>query len=265
MLLSVQHHLAAGGHVWLGLDYDGTLAPISLESGQAKPDPSLCSLLTGLAENPLLRIAIVSGRPLSFLRAVLPVSGLTLAGVYGLEVQMPGGERLLRVESNLLRPQLRMIKSDWSLLFRGHPGYWVEDKELALALHADSADPAETALLLSTAISMATERPSPVPLRVYEGDRYLEVAPAAAHKGQTVQWLLDQDWSHKALPVYVGDDARDEEAFEVIRRRGGIPILVGKGSGSTRALARLGSCEAVRTWLEILCEAASRRHRSPTS
>ncbi len=256
LLLSVQQHLAAGGQVWLGLDYDGTLVPIAHEPGLREPDSALCALLAGLASTPQLNVAIVSGRPLTSLQALFPYSGLTLAGVYGLEVQKEGGTRVLRVDASLLHPQLEMIKSDWFLLTHGRVGYFIEDKGLSLALHADGADQAEAMLLLSVARSMATERSSPLPLRILEGARYLEVAPAMAHKGETVRWLLDENAHRQALPVYVGDDERDEEAFDVVRQRGGIPILVGKGSGSTEALAQFPSCEIVRTWLQLMLQAA---------
>jgi len=81
------------------------------------------------------------------------------------------------------------------------------------------------------------------------GDRFLEVAPAATHKGQTVDWLLDQIRDPSALPVYFGDDDKDEEAFVVIRRREEIPIGVGTQFPLKSALERLTSSEAVRVWL----------------
>jgi len=71
-----------------------------------------------------------------------------------------------------------------------------------------------------------------------------------------VAWLLDQIHDPGALPVYFGDDDKDEEAFAVIRHRGGIPVGVGARFPLAQALARLPSPEAARAWLRSFLEDA---------
>ena len=114
LLAAVRRRLAAGGRVWLFLDYDGTLVPIARTPDKARPDASLLELLTGLAEIPAVRIVILSGRPLPFLRAMLPIPGLTLAGTYGIEVQMPGQGIIIRAEPDRLRPVIEQVRSAWT-------------------------------------------------------------------------------------------------------------------------------------------------------
>jgi hypothetical protein len=59
------------------------------------------------------------------------------------------------------------------------------------------------------------------------------------HKGRAVEWLLKsmceqmglpgsaEERRQKILPIYIGDDATDEDAFAALRARGvGIPIIV---------------------------------------
>jgi trehalose-phosphatase len=92
------------------------------------------------------------------------------------------------------------------------------------------------------------------------GDRFLEVAPATAHKGQTVEWLLDHYMSRDALLIYCGDDDQDEEAFAVARQRGGIPIVVGQGQRTTQATFRFSSPDALRGWLLLLEKVARENH-----
>jgi trehalose 6-phosphate phosphatase len=65
-------------------DFDGTLAPIVDDPARARVLPAAVSALRALVE-PFGLVGVVSGRPVDFLRAQLPVDGLTLVGQYGLE------------------------------------------------------------------------------------------------------------------------------------------------------------------------------------
>jgi trehalose 6-phosphate phosphatase len=66
------------------VDFDGTLVAIVDDPDDAVPFPGAVEVLTRLAAR-LACVAVVSGRPLAFLRDALPVGGLTLVGHYGLE------------------------------------------------------------------------------------------------------------------------------------------------------------------------------------
>lgn len=245
-------HLRAGGGLWLFLDYDGTLVPIAPTPAEARPDDGLIDLLTRLARVPQLRTAILSGRPLPSLVNIIPVPGLRLAGTYGLEIQTLPGAPLRRVKVDGIRPTVVQVKRVWADLVQGRSGFMLEDKGLAIALHARFAPPADADYVLPVARDRAVAMIDPSVFRILGGNRFLEVAPAAAHKGRAVEWLLDHDAMPDALPVYFGDDDKDEEAFEVVRGRGGVPVIVGPPRGETAAIVRLESPEAVRTWLSQL-------------
>ena len=260
LLATVRQHLAAGGRVCLFLDYDGTLVPIGRTPDEARPDASLLELLTGLAALPTLRVVILSGRSLSSLREVLPVPSLTLAGTYGTEIQMPGQGVVIRSDPAHLRPIMEQVKSAWAQLAAERSGFLLEDKGLAVALHALLADPSDADSVLPQAQSAATHIITTDRFRILRGDRYLEVAPATAHKGQTVEWLLDHHRPRDALLIYCGDDEKDEEAFAVIRQHGGIPIVVGQVRRATLAIHWFGSPDALRGWLQALEEVARESH-----
>jgi trehalose 6-phosphate phosphatase len=99
---------------------------------------------------------------------------------------------------------------------------------------------------------MAGEAASSALFRVLGGHRFLEIGPALAHKGRTVAYLLDRYPWQDALPLYVGDDDKDEEAFGVIQARGGIAIRVCEELCQTRADGRLESPQDVRSWLAMV-------------
>jgi trehalose 6-phosphate phosphatase len=254
VLAGILRHLGAAGRVVLFLDYDGTLVPIAPTPAEARPDGALLALLADLARAPALDTILISGRPLAWLRAALPVPGLTLAGTYGVEIQRRGNTLVRGADRTQIRPILEQVKAKWERLTNGHRGFLLEDKGLALALHARWAEPAEAGAVLEAARAAAQAMLPAGGFRILGGDRFLEVAPTAAHKGHTVDWLLHQINDPSALPVYFGDDDKDEEAFDVIRRRGGIPIGVGARFPLEQALERLPSPEAVRGWLGRVLE-----------
>lgn len=250
-LQAIQDHLSRGGRLWLFLDYDGTLVPIVRTPDEAQPDAQLLDLLGHLATRSRVRTVVLSGRPLSALEELLPVPGFIRAGLYGVEIDIPGEGIVTRARRESIRRVVVQVRDGWALLVRGRSGFLVEDKGLAVALHSRFANPAEAALVIPQAqalvSSLATEE-----FRVLGGDRFLEIAPAAAHKGETVEWLFNHISLPDAQSVYFGDDDKDEEAFAVIRKHRGIPIVVGSRQPHTQALIRLPSHTDVRLWLESI-------------
>lgn len=244
--------LAQAGRVWLFLDYDGTLAEFAPTPDDILPDPPLIGLLRQLTEHPPLRVAVISGRRLSHIRALLPVDGLILAGTYGIELLLPGGAPQLQVALDHLRPVLDQVKSAWSGLVAGQAGFYVEDKGSAIALHARHAagDVAEAAL--QQARRLVEGRAGLEPFRLLGGERFLEIGPRQADKGAALAALLERYPWPDALPVYIGDDDKDEAAFEVVRSLGGIAIVTAPSARPTHAAYRLESTAQVRAWLAEL-------------
>ena len=248
----LNQRLAEFERVWLFLDYDGTLADFAPTPEHVNPDPELTELLSGLVQNPHLRISVVSGRRLSHVRALLPVPGVLLAGTYGIELRTPEGKYINRVEYTTVRPVLDALKPRWEDLIAERDGFFLEDKRWALALHARFAGDNEAKQVLDTAHRLATEAAYSGPFRLLGGHKFLEIGPELAHKGRTVEYLLEHYPWPGSLPVYVGDDDKDEEAFGVIQAHGGTAIMVSRESRHTRADCRLESPQAVRQWLETL-------------
>ena len=73
----------------LFLDYDGTLAEFAPTPDDILPDPEVIEILTGLRDHPDIWVAVVSGRRLDHIRALLPIPGILLTGTYGIEALTP--------------------------------------------------------------------------------------------------------------------------------------------------------------------------------
>ena len=246
----VNERLARAERLWLFLDYDGTLANLAPTPAYIESDPELVHLLARLAQHPRIRVSVISGRRLSHVKRLLPVPGILLAGSYGIELQTPEGERIDRVDYDAIRPVLDELKPKWEELIAGREGFFLEDKGWTLAIHGRRADPGEADEVLAAAKPLAVEAASSGPFRLLGGYKFLEIGPQLANKGDAVEYLLANYPWPGALLIYLGDDDKDEEAFEVIREYGGLAILVAHQECETLAHCRLESPEAARRWLE---------------
>ena len=261
VLQAIHGHLGRGGGLNLFLDYDGTLMPIGGGPSELRSEPALVDLLRGLARCPATPTTVLSARPLAALNVLFPIPELTLAGVYGLEIQI-NGEHLSRAAPlPQVRPVLEHLKSRWEQMIAGRAGCWVEDKGLAVALHADGAAPAESARLMQAARSDAAGWLAAKDFVMRGGGNYLEVAPGAADKGQAVDWLLRHTPRPDLLPVCFGDDDNDDQAFAVVQRRGGLTIGVGQRCALPHALARVELPDRVRQVLHGILAEAERAQR----
>jgi trehalose 6-phosphate phosphatase len=241
--------IAQAERLQLFLDYDGTLADFAPSPDHVLPDKEVIHILSKLKANPALKIAVVSGRRLSHIRKLLPIEGILLAGTYGVELLLPGGEVIYRLDYGGVRPGLEVIKPQWEAHIRGKEGFYLEDKGWSLAIHARFADKDEAETVLKEAWDAAQRWIDADQFHILGGDKFLEVGPEIANKGDTVTYLLERYPWEGALSVYVGDDDKDEEAFTVVNAHGGITILVAHEPRPTAASCRLDSPNSVRSWL----------------
>ncbi len=126
-----------------------------------------------------------------------------------------------------------------------HPGLFLEDKGLSLAVHYRRA-PRLAAYVHRLVHKLVT--PLGTRYCVLPGKRILEVKPAGKDKGVAVQEFMQETPFRGRTPVFVGDDVTDEFGFKTVNRLDGHSIKV--GPGRTVARWRLGDVEAVRAWLE---------------
>ncbi|NLG72886.1 MAG: trehalose-phosphatase [Chloroflexi bacterium] len=245
------HRLQDAERIRLFLDYDGTLAEFAPTPDDILPDEALIDLLRRLSKDPRIRVAVVSGRRLSHIIQLIPLEGILLAGTYGIEMQLPEGRQVEQARYDEIRPLLEEIKPQWKALLEGREGFYLEDKGWSLGIHAGRAADDEASEVLEQAVNILEDQPLDE-YRILGGNKFLEIGPKLANKGETVRYLVDSfPWPGAEL-VFIGDDDKDEDAFAVIHERGGTAILVSREPRPTEADYRLGSPAEVRQWLEGL-------------
>jgi trehalose 6-phosphate phosphatase len=238
--------------IWLFLDYDGTLADFAPTPDDILPDPDIIHLIAKLKQYNRYRIAIISGRRLSHIQDLVPVEGILLAGTYGLEILTPEGKLIHRLEFNAIRPTLEAIKPNWESLIHEMDAFYLEDKGWTLALHARFATQSQADPILSKARQIAERSLKPGIFHILGGDKFLEVGPNVADKGLAIDYVLEAFAWQGALPVYVGDDDKDEAAFTKINEHNGISIVVALKNRKSHAVLRLKSPQKVRQWLNTM-------------
>lgn len=237
----------------LFLDYDGTLAEFANTPDEIYPDPGLIQLLERLNNDSRFKVAIISGRRLSHILTLIPVPGVLLAGTYGIEILEPSGKQINRVDFETIRPVLEAIKPQWLELLSIHGDFYLEDKGWSLAIHAKFVDQPTADKTISQARSILDQADLTTDeFRILGGHKFLEIAPRLANKGVTVQYLISRSPTREALPCYIGDDDKDEEAFEVIIQNSGVAIKVSPQPCDTKAQLRIESPQAVRQFLSSL-------------
>ena len=233
----------------LFLDFDGTLVDIATTPDAVTVQPKLRTILSACAEAFGGAVAIVSGRPIAAVDALLDPLKLPAAGLHGLELRMPDGtvEQGAHPVTGLAGVRARFLS-----LACEDPRLVVEDKGSSLALHFRRAPEREREL--HDLVAGATARHHGH--HVMHGKMVLEVRPAHADKGTAVTRFLETPRFAGRVPVFAGDDVTDEDGFGVANRHGGISIKV--GAGETAAGYRVPDVAALHDWLAAI--ASTRRH-----
>lgn len=218
------------------LDYDGTLAPLVADPAAAGPHPDIPALLEALAaRHPLW---LVTGRDLAALARLLPVSARAV-GLHGVEEGTLGGEttrRALDAHADALAV-LRAAVPDVE-------GVVVEEKGgAAFAVHYRQATDTEAARAALGRWAAA----APDGLVPIWGKRVVELRPRDVSKGTTVRRLAAEHPEY--VPVCLGDDVTDEDAFVALHALRADAVTVKVGEGATSARFRLPDVEAAVAYL----------------
>ena len=224
----------------LFLDLDGTLAPIAARPQDVRPDPRRTSLLERLAERLGARLAVVSGRTLSDVDRILEGCVTAVAAVHGLEVRSADG----LVAARPPHPALPHAAEAFRAFATRDSGLIVEEKGLSVALHFRLAN-AHAEAARSCARRLAAE----TGLTLQDGDMVEELRTPGPSKGDSVRTFMASSPFAGAQPVFVGDDATDEDGFRAAQALHGLGVAVG-AARPTAARFRLADVEAALAWLE---------------
>jgi trehalose 6-phosphate phosphatase len=229
----------------LFLDVDGTLLEIAETPQGVLVTDSLKQLLDDLRSRLDGALALVSGRSLANLDQLFSPLRFIASGVHGCERRTADG-LVLRPEVDAAL--IARVREQLAEFVRSHDGLLLEDKHYALAMHYRRAPQMQDEVY--RVMNEALVQLGPM-FALQAGKSVLELRPGEWTKGSSITSFMQEAPFAGRIPVFIGDDVTDEDAFAVVNQMSGVSIRVGNPS-ATRAQHRLGSVAEVLRWLQTI-------------
>jgi alpha,alpha-trehalase len=236
------------------LDYDGTLTPIVEDPSQAFLPEKTKRLIKELSEH--WTVVIMSGRALDDVRKLVGLKNLVYAGSHGFNIAGPEksfheelGERFL--------PSLDRAEKELQAVVKDLDGVHIERKPFAIAVHYRQA---KEAILPELEKRVDEVDGHYSELVKTTGKKIFELRPKADwDKGKALLYLLEKLHisDSRAVPLYIGDDTTDEDAFRAVADRG-IGILVADHDQPTYARYVARNPDEVAAFLQELVKLAEK-------
>ncbi|TVR98708.1 MAG: trehalose-phosphatase [Rhodospirillales bacterium] len=247
----------AGKRPAVFLDYDGTLTPIVERPEDAVISERMRESVRELAAR--CPVCVVSGRDRPVVQELMGLDNLIVAGSHGFDIWSPDAGTIEHEASDgTFGELLETVKARLHEVMDPIDGALVEPKKASVAAHYRLVSEAEREKIKQVVDEILAAHPEK--LKITPGKMVYEIQPKIDwHKGKAVLYLMDAlDLNRDdVIPLYVGDDVTDEDAFRALDGRG-LGIFVGRaddpevGERTTSADFILNTVEEVATFLDSL-------------
>jgi alpha,alpha-trehalase len=231
------------------LDYDGTLTPIVRDPRLAIMSEEIRDAIHELAT--ICLVSVVSGRDLQDVRNMVGLSDLAYVGSHGFEIMGPDGSFREQERGRQFLPSLDAAEGELRSAVKEVKGAWVDRKRFAIAVHYRLVTPGDVPRLEGLFKGVVQGHKD---LKMMGGKKVFELRPNMNwDKGRAVLTLLDLFHVDGSLtvPLYIGDDVTDEDAFRALGGQG-ISILVSDHPQETAANYVLNDVAEVHRFLDLL-------------
>jgi trehalose 6-phosphate phosphatase len=235
------------------LDYDGTLSPIVPRPEDAIIPDEMKQTLQQLAG--MFTVAIVTGRDKDDVENLVGLNELVYAGSHGYIISGPNGLFMEHEDSKNIIPKLDEIEDEIKKeLTERTEGTQLDRKRYAIGIHYRNARKEDEAVVHEIANAMINKYKG---FKIGAGKKILEIKPDLDwHKGKAVDWILKAlklSGQKDIIPLFIGDDMTDEDAFKTLQDKG-IGILVGGHGKKTAATYALKNVFQVNEFFKKLIE-----------
>ncbi|MDH3670522.1 MAG: trehalose-phosphatase [Gammaproteobacteria bacterium] len=243
----------AGKRPAVFLDYDGTLTPIVDRPELAIMTSEMRATIRVLAT--VCPTAIVSGRGLADVAALVKLEELIYSGNHGFEISTPGTSTVHSDKGKPFTEAVAAISEHIAQEIADIDGAFVENKTYSLSVHYRLVAPQRVAEIEGVVDAALTDYPN---LHKRHGKKVFEIRPKIDwDKGKAVLLLLQTlalD-GPEVVPIYIGDDITDEDAFRALKGRG-IGVLVGTEERESVADYILHDTDETQRFLHVLTDLA---------
>jgi len=240
--MELAHAAVPKRDIALFLDVDGTLLEIAATPHAVKVPPTLRNQLRQAAKRADGALALISGRSLQELDRLFAPCVFPAAGQHGLERRDANG-KISR--PGIDRKFLRQARDALTQLQARQIGLFLEDKGTSLAMHYRLA-PHSKSLVQEVMRDLVAPLHDRFELRA--GKCVVELAPKGYSKRLAIEAFMSElPFAHRT-PVFVGDDATDEDGFAAVNALNGYAVRVGS-TQATAARYCFDDVSAVISWL----------------
>ncbi len=228
------------------LDYDGTLTPIVRRPQEAVLSDGMREALRRLAS--CCPVAVISGRDLADVRALVGLDSLVYAGSHGFDIAGPRDWPIRNQQGIPFLHDLDVLQRELEDALDVIAGSALERKQFSLALHYRNVADKHLPNLRRIAEESVARHPR---LRQAKGKKVFEFQPGINwNKGEALLWLLKQLHldGPETVAFYIGDDVTDEDAFRLLHQRG-LGVIVREEPRPTAARYALDNTSEVRKFL----------------
>jgi len=214
------------------LDYDGTLTPIVDDPAAALLPETMRDTIKKLSEH--YRVAIISGRDLKVVQELVGIDNIVYSGSHGFDIAYPGAPDTGQDKWQRYLPVLDRAEAELCSTLQHISGVLVERKRFTVAVHYRKVEKNQISKV-EKAVDIVAGRYRE--LRKSFGKKVFELRPDADwDKGKALLSLVETLYADSAhvIPLFIGDDVTDEDAFQAIRDSG-IGIRVGNSGYRTSA------------------------------
>jgi len=191
-------------------------------------------------------------------RRLVGLDSLVYAGAHGFDIlDAREGGVTHQVGSGAV-PILDEAERELKQALASVPGAQVEGKRFAVAAHYRRVAQTDVGRVRRAVEAIATRHPE---LMMTGGKKVLELRPNVPwDKGKAVQWIYGALGLERtnAIPIYIGDDETDYDAFEALKDSG-ICILVAEKPPQTAAHYYLRDVQDVACFLDAIGARLSKR------
>lgn len=227
------------------LDLDGTLLDIAPTPDTVVVPPDLVPTLRRLRDRLRGALAVVSGRSIPVLEALLPDGVTAFAGEHGVAVRHRPDQP---IEYAPLPPLPEVWLDQASVIIAATPGAVMERKAHGFTMHfrgTPESGPSFRGFLDGLLAGQDQ-------FELLGGTMVWEVRPAGIHKGLAVRALMDRPPFQSRHPIFIGDDVTDEDGIREARAMGGVGLRVDAAFGSPAGVRRwLAAASHADDWPEM--------------
>lgn len=211
------------------LDYDGTLTPIVERPENAIISEKMRETVRTLAER--YPVCVVSGRDRPVVQELMGLNNLIVAGSHGFDIWSPDHGAIEHEEGGGdFAYLLAKVRARLHEVMDPVEGALVEPKKASVAAHFRLVSEDERHKIKDVVDEILAAHPDR--LKVTPGKMVYEIQPKIDwDKGKAVLYLLEALNLKRddVIPIYLGDDVTDEDAFRALKGRG-VGIFVGRAS-----------------------------------